>query len=241
MKNIKINELLKGTCIIALYYLLSTIYAIPFTFFLTENNTGIINLLFTLSLTITFCIIYHKTLINDFKDLKNNYKQNIKIGIKYWIRGIFIMYASSYLLSLFNIGITQNEEANRTFLQSFPIIELVSAVILAPLIEELVFRRSLKNFTTNIYLYSITTGIIFGFIHIVTSLSNPLSLLYIIPYSAVGISLGFSYYKTNNIYTSMFIHSLHNFITIIALILVGGIIWKKKLEKINSKHYPTQL
>ena len=222
MKNIiNITELLKGMCIIGLYYLLATIYAIPFTFFINENNQGLINLLYSLALTFTFSLIYIKDLIKDFKNFKKEY---LKIAFNYWLKGLFIMITSSIILNLFHLGLTTNEEVNRSLINSYPITEIISAVLIAPLMEELVFRRSLKKFTNNIHIYAFTTGLIFGFIHIISSLSNPLSLLFLIPYSAMGIAFGYAYFKTDNIYTTISAHSFHNLITIIELIIVGGIL-----------------
>ena len=106
-----------------------------------------------------------------------------------------------------------------------PLIEEICAIILAPIIEELVFRRSLIKFTSNKHIYALTTGLIFGFIHItssINSINDLIMLLYIIPYSSVGIALGYAYKKTNNIYGTLIMHSIHNAIAILELIIIGG-------------------
>ena len=237
MKNIiNITELLKGMCIIGLYYLLAILYTIPFTFISDKMNLGLINLLHSLLMVMTFVLIYHKDLIKDFKDYKKNFKSCFKIGFNYWFKGLFIMVASSFFLSLFNLGLTTNEEANRSLIFAYPLFEIPEAVIIAPLLEELVFRRSLKKFTTNIHIYAFTTGIIFGGIHIISSLTNPINLLFLIPYSAMGVAFGYAYFKTNNIYTTISVHSMHNLITIIEYFILGGLLWPKKLDHINLKN-----
>lgn len=221
MKNIiNITELLKGMCIIGLYYLLSNVYAIPFTFFINENNRGYLTLIYSFLLALTFFLIYIKDIIKNIKGFKKDY---FKIGLNYWLKGLFIMVSSSLVLNFFNLGISNNEAANRALINMYPIPEIISGIIIAPVLEELVFRRSLKKFTTNIHLYAFTTGIIFGLIHVISSLSNPINILFLIPYSAMGIAFGYAYFKTDNILTTMSIHSFHNTLTLISLFLLGGI------------------
>lgn len=227
--NINVIELVKGLFIICLYFLASAILSLPFLFLYKHNiiNEQLANILLYLSLAILFSIIYIKDLIKDFNSFKKDYKKILKITLNYWIKGLFIMLASSYIIGIFNISPNINQEANASLLREMPIVETICAVIFAPIIEELVFRRGLKKFTNNKHIYAYTTGLIFGFVHIISSLNgiNDLPmLLYLIPYSSVGIALGYAYHQTNNIYGTITIHSLHNAITIIEMIILGGLI-----------------
>lgn len=224
-KIINIKELIKGILIIGLYFTLPSLINIPFIFLAKKFNlnNGIMTFLLYLILAITFCLIYKKTLINDLKTFKLNYKKYLKKSFNYWLKGLFIMIASSLIISIFNIDTNTNQAANISLLKQYPIVEIICATTFAPLIEELVFRRSLKNFTNNKNLYAFTTGLFFGFLHIMSSLSNPLMLIYLIPYSALGIAFGYIYKETDNIYSSLTIHSLHNTISIIELLLIGGL------------------
>ena len=67
-----------------------------------------------------------------------------------------------------------------------------------------------KKMTNNIKLFSIITGVLFGFVHVISSLSNPVMILLTIPYSAVGISLGYAFRETDNIFASISMHMIHN-------------------------------
>ena len=144
------------------------------------------------------------------------------MGFNYWIKGLFVMMVSSFIFNIIGIGTSVNQEQNLELLKNMPLYELISAIILAPILEELVFRRSLKYAFKNNYIYAYTVGLIFGFIHITTSLSSPIMLLLIIPYSAMGIAFGFTYKKTNNIYSTITIHMIHNAISL-GLAMLGGI------------------
>ena len=219
-KNINIKELLKGLLIICSYFLISDILATPFLF-LYKNN--IINEA-TLYILVYLLI---KDLIKDFNDFKKNYKMILKTTINYWIKGLFIMIVSSYIIELINLPINTNQEANADLLASLPLVEALIAVLFAPIYEELIFRKSLFKFTENKHLYAITTGLIFALIHITSSITSPqdlIMLIHLIPYISVGIAFGYAYKKTNNIFGTITVHSIHNAITLIEMIILGGLL-----------------
>lgn len=53
-------------------------------------------------------------------------------------------------------------------------------------------------------------------------------LVYLIPYSALGIAFAYAYKKTDNIYGVILIHGLHNAISLLEIIILGGLLWQKK-------------
>lgn len=227
--NINTNELIKGILIICSYFLLTNIFAIPFIFLYKHKiiNEELFMILTYLSLAIFYIIIYRKNLISDLSNFKKNHKSILKTTIKYWLIGLAIMLVSSFIIGLFPINTNTNQETNIMLLKEMPIFEILLACILAPITEELVFRRSLKNFTDNDHLYALSTGITFGLIHILSSISNPndyLMYIYLIPYSSVGIAFGYAYKKTNNIYGTIIVHSIHNLIALLEIIILGGLL-----------------
>lgn len=228
-KTINIVELIKGILIIFSYFLVGSIISIPFSFLIKENKLSLelANLLLYLFLTIFFVLIYHKDIKKDLKDFKNNYKNILKITLNFWIKGLFIMLVSSFIIGMFNISENANQEANIELLKQMPIVEIICATIFAPITEELVFRRSLKNFTTNKHIFALTTGIIFGFVHVTSSLdslSSLIMLVYLVPYSSLGVAFGYAYKETDNIFGTICIHAMHNAISLLELIILGGLL-----------------
>ncbi len=227
MKTLNIKETIKGVIIIGLYFILPSILYSPLLFLV---NKGIINkviayLLLYIILTTFFMIIYHKDLIKDFKLFIKDKKNIMKVSYDCWLKGLAAMYISSIIITALNLAPNVNQEANLEILNKYPLLEFAFACILAPIMEELVFRRSLKKATNDTKLYAITTGILFGLIHVTSSLSQGLSMLvYLIPYSALGIAFGFAYSKTNNIYGTIIAHATHNFIALILSLLFGGLV-----------------
>ena len=92
--------------------------------------------------------------------------------------------------------------------------------------EELVFRLGFKDIIPKKWLFIITSGLVFGALHVVFSATSIYEFLYLMPYCSLGISFGFIYEKTNNIYISFLIHFIHNAITaIITFLMAGVILW----------------
>lgn len=219
------KEFIKGILVICSYFLIQVIYCMPFSYLLIQNkiSESTVYLFVFTGMVITYIIYYRKSLLNDLKDLRKNYKTILKTTIKYWLIGFGLMILSSLILTSLNIGTATNQEQNISLFKSAPIIQAIIAILLAPIIEELVFRRSFKNFTNNKHLFAITTGLIFGGIHVLSSLTSLKDLpmiLHIIPYSTVGIAFGYAYKKHNNILGTMLIHALHNIIAIIEIFMI---------------------
>lgn len=232
MKKLQINpkELLKSIGIICLYFLLqlvlSLIYILLTELKILPYSECIGNFFIYLVLVTIISLIYIKTLIKDFKDFKKNYKTILKTTLNYWLKGLFISYGGSILITMLKLPEVTNQQAIIELIKENFILASIMTIILAPITEELFFRRGLKKFTNNKHLYAITSGLIFGGLHIITSihgLSDLPMLLYIIPYSSLGIAFAYSYFKTDNIYGTICVHSIHNAITtILVLITLGG-------------------
>ena len=155
-------------------------------------------------------------IIKDFKYLKEkwfdfikNFKKYFSISAKNWFAGFLIMIISNVIISHFVTNIGQNESSVQTLIAKLPILAFTMTTILAPFVEEMVFRKELQNCVDNKTLYMILSGLIFGFVH--TSIStNILELLLIIPYGALGFMFAKTINETDNIYSTILMHMLHN-------------------------------
>ena len=98
-----------------------------------------------------------------------------------------------------------------------PITNMITMIIIGPLLEEITFRASFKNAFSKWYPFALTTGFLFGLAHIAEY--TLLEFLFIIPYGALGFFFAKAFYETDNIYTSYIAHFFHNFLCIILIIL----------------------
>ena len=122
---------------------------------------------------------------------------------------------SNYIIQNFTGStISGNESSIRKLIETAPIYMIYSTIIYAPIVEEIIFRKSVKNVFNNKYLFIIISGVIFGVLHI-SDFYNINEILLGIPYIIMGLDLAYIYLRTNNIYTTILFHSFHNFILLL--------------------------
>lgn len=227
---IRIKEIIKFILIFLLYLLYSDIIIIILTKLgvnikVLPNNLKIaIMFLINLSLMIMLFIFYSKSIKENLKDLKLNFKSYIKDNFKYYVIGLLIMIISNIIISFFVEGNSTNETLIREYINIMPIYMIFSSCIYAPFTEEMVFRKSLRNCFNNKVLYILLSGLIFGSMHLLSA-SNLVELVFLIPYSSLGCVFAYMYYKTNNIFVPMTFHMVHNTIIVInylLMLIIGG-------------------
>ncbi len=227
---IKIKEIIKFILIFLLYLLYSDIIIIILTKLgvnikaLPNNLKITIMFLINLSLMIMLFIFYSKSIKENLKDLKLNFKSYIKDNFKYYVIGLLIMIISNIIISFFVEGNSTNETLIREYINIMPIYMIFSSCIYAPFTEEMVFRKSLRNCFNNKVLYILLSGLIFGSMHLLSA-SNLIELVFLIPYSSLGCVFAYMYYKTNNIFVPMTFHMVHNTIIVInylLMLIIGG-------------------
>lgn len=167
-----------------------------------------------LFMTILF-FIYRKDIIREFNDFKTNGKSYFLFGFKIWIFSLIGMIIVNNLIYKIYYKQATNEMLVEDYLTKFPLYMLFSSCIYAPFVEEIIYRKSIKNIFDNTFVFVLVSGLVFGAIHTVGYLDNILELLYILPYGLVGAAFAYIYSKTDNIFTTVSLHALHNFITVI--------------------------
>ena len=171
-------------------------------------------------LLVLLFFIYKKELIKEFKIFKNKLSDNIDIGFTYWMIGLVGMMISNILImTIFKSGGANNEQAVQNMINIAPLLMIIDAGIIAPIIEEILFRKTFKNVIKSKLTFILIAGIFFGYLH-VASATTLSQFIYIIPYSSLGISLAMMYAKTDTVFTSICMHALHNTILTLFSILI---------------------
>ena len=90
-------------------------------------------------------------------DLKNFTKDifgNLETSFKYYILGFISMVVSNLILIFVTNGsIAGNEEAVRDMIDKVPLYMAFSTILYAPLTEEIIFRKCIKDVVSNKWLY----------------------------------------------------------------------------------------
>lgn len=189
-------------------------------------------------LLISIGLILIKDIIYDFGRLSYQGKK----VIKYALVGLLLIYAVNYLLNAINsfagiAGSSENQSIIENLIRNCSDFELflycIVLVICAPLVEELIFRKSffqiLKRFNLSKTKKIIISGVLFGILHVLSAIitfivnQNPImeiviELIYSLPYIGTGFVLSFIYAETDeNVVTPLIAHMLNNAISCIAM------------------------
>lgn len=220
-KNKKILRIVLCIFVILSMFIIPSLLQNLLNSFFDVNNEMLSTVISSALYTILMVLIYLKEIKEEFIIFKNNLKSNLNTGFKYWTLGLLLMIVSNVVITLiiFKGNIAANESLIREEMMLHPILTLVSAVLLAPIMEEIIFRKSLDKIFKNPLTYIILSGILFGFVHTIADLSSPLNLLYIIPYGSLGAMFALMNFKTKTIFTSMIMHMVHNLFVCSILLL----------------------
>lgn len=206
-----------GLAIIFLYFILCNIEGLPFALFkvniaIVPTSIKILYIsIYEIFMIALFALIFNKELVTQAKDMKKNHKKYYSKYFKYYLICLAIMVVSNAIIMfLFNKGMANNEELVRQSFKISPIYMYFSSIIFAPFIEELVFRFCIKKVISYKYLFVLVSGLVFAYVHISGYIKSPSDLLYLIPYGSLGLAFSYIYYKTNNIFTTMGLHFMHN-------------------------------
>lgn len=172
---------------------------------------------------ISLVFIYRKELKEDFKDFKENGSGYIFKYAPLYLLGVILMgITNALLVKVTGMEMSTNEQNVRTLIKYYPIYMSFSSVIYAPIVEELIFRKSIKNLFNDNVLFVLMSGLIFGLIHVVGTGNEGINeILMGIPYIIMGLDFAYIYAKTKNIFTTMTLHSIHN-LTLLIIQFIGG-------------------
>lgn len=186
------------------------------------------NVLIELILFVVVMLLYNKEFKKDYKIFKLNFKDNIIKIISYFALFMGLKIGTALISSIlsfalnFTLGESENQEAVMKLVSAEPLLMIINTCILAPFVEEGIFRLSIRKVFSNKYLFILVSGLFFGMMHIFpTDLPTSLALIYSITYVAMGFYLAYIYTETENIWFVIFIHALNNlFSMIISLALL---------------------
>lgn len=190
-----------------------------------EINSFIINFQFVLDLLVLPVLIFlaRDLIRNDFFKISS---------LKQYATTVLI-FAGAMLIVNITVGVlytlisgvetTENQEAIVQILDNNILYTFFTVNIFAPIVEELVFRGALYNILlkSNGKIMAIfLSSSIFGFLHVFSSIAsqNYMEIFAGFAYVAIGLVLGYAYYKTNNILICIGIHFVNNFASFLSMI-----------------------
>ncbi len=166
-------------------------------------------------------ILYHKELINNLKVFLKNIRIYFPFIIKRYFTMLGIMLIVAIPVVLINSGrVSGNQEVINMMFKKVPVVTLLLSCFYAPLTEETIFRLSLSKLFKNKTLFIIISGVLFGVLHVVNNITSFNELLYVLQYATLGICLAKAYSDSNNIFVSISMHFIQNFLAAILVLLL---------------------
>ncbi len=215
-KNTRLKNILKGIFVILLYFFVSLFKELPLLLMglhydsLSIFGKEFYSILIEVLLILAIFFIFKDEFKRAFTDLKKNHLKYFTSNFKYYIAGVIIMMMANSLILILGGNSSDNETAIRSQFDMYPIFTFISAVFLAPILEESVFRLSFRNIFKNNILFILASGFIFGGLHLTGMFDSNLFFLYLVAYSAMGVAFAYMLAKTNNIFVTMGFHFMHN-------------------------------
>ncbi|MFQ6792017.1 CPBP family intramembrane glutamic endopeptidase [Thomasclavelia sp.] len=240
IETIKLNNRQKAIGVIILFpwYLyfapkiinfLLNLYLVYFGSNIDINGLNVIyNLVVGIVVAIPLFLVFKNFIYENFRVFKNNLTENI-----IWVVtiGLLVSYGLSFVGEMIQNLLLQTSDSEATnqvlveaLVQSNFALMFIQTVIIAPFVEEMLFRGLIFNSLRqkNIILAHIVSAFLFGLLHVYSYiLAGDMSeWIKLIPYMTVGFSLSFAYEKRQTIFAPILLHSLKNCIAVLLLALM---------------------
>lgn len=185
-----------------------------------------LNLIMDLGLLIIVGLILKDDISQQIKDYPKQLSSNLFQGL---LVGPLSIYALSILGGLITLLLggtssSQNQALINVLIQSKPFVMIITTVIIAPILEELVFRGIVFSwlYEYNRFFAHIATAFVFAFVHIMIALfsGNMSEWIQIFSYFFMALPLSYLYEKTNNIFVPISTHMTSNLLSVIVLFFV---------------------
>ena len=221
------KAIIKAIVIFLIFWYSSYIQYIPIYLFkldvkhLSNAMHVILSTFSSIVVFVIFFFIYRKDLKHDFKIFRKKRSEYMDIGLKWWGIGLFVMFIINFILTYaLKAGGANNEQAVQSMIKTLPWLMLIDAGFIAPFNEEIVFRKTLKDVFKNKWIFVGLSFLLFGGAHVISSAKIITDYLYLIPYGVLGGAFAMAYYETDNIFTSISLHMIHNIILILLSIIM---------------------
>lgn len=188
--------------------------------------------LYQLLIYVILILLLLKFLIKDlkydfkrFKLIKNQWVVIIAVGYLYVLIGNYLSnFISQILSSALSIPISEsvNQMSIVRMLNSNGLVFIViSAVFVGPIVEELIFRKSIFGLIKNPTIALIVSSLIFGAIHLTAETSLAVALINGVSYFTMGAIFGYIYLKNKkNIMAPIAVHIVVNLVSVVASIFL---------------------
>ncbi|EUJ43210.1 CPBP family intramembrane glutamic endopeptidase [Paenilisteria rocourtiae] len=143
--------------------------------------------------------------------------KSVAYAVLGFIALLFGQSISVFIMGLFGItGVSPNTEMLGELARSVPLM-IVFTSILAPILEEIIFRKIIYGGLAsrmNIHVAAVISSVFFGLMH--------MDLTFLLVYVVIGLMLCYIYTKTKRIAVPIVAHMLMNVLAMVGQFMLGG-------------------
>jgi uncharacterized protein len=193
---------------------------------LTQIVMSLINFLIYLLLTPILIYMLKVDIIDDFKEFKVDKVQAFnQVIIAYFfliVGNVLSNYLSTFIGGLLGIepSISVNQQTIESALRSNGIVLMIlSAVILGPIVEELIFRKAIFGLIRKNSVALVVSSLVFGLIHLLNEQTFGELIVNGLSYFIMGLVFGYIYIRNNrNIIVPIIVHIVANLISVLFIL-----------------------
>lgn len=183
------------------------------------------NLFYDTGMLLVAIFIFRRFLVNEWRNLKGRWVKTILWSLT---AGFVIIYGanivSGIMVQIIEPGSSSaNQNALIMMLDIEPLPILLASIVVAPILEELVFRVAIFKaiYPHSRFFAYLASGGIFGLVHVLDGLmAGDLSqLVYLLPYGLLGMVFCWLYEKKGTLAVPVLVHMSNNFVSMMLTIL----------------------
>lgn len=181
------------------------------------------NLIIYITLFISLTLLLKEELVEDFISLKQIEKKDIFANslVGYFLLVVGSSVGSSITLALGGTGNSENQQIIERVLKSeYGYLMIICVALIGPIVEELIFRKSLfalgDKFKLNRIITIIFSSALFGLIHI----TSGGDFVEVFPYIFMGLAMGISYQMSKTLLVPVIGHVFQNTLSVISIIFL---------------------
>ena len=198
---------------------------------LTSYASSLLNVVIYIILIVPIVWFMRSDLIFDYSLTLSLNKKVFGFVIAGYLYVLFGNIISNLIITFLEFVFSSSyvPSSNQLFIESLlqddgMMFMILGAVVLGPIVEELVFRKAIFGLIPKPSIALIVSSLIFALIHVFSelfTLSFLDMILTTIPYLTMGLVFGFIYLKYNkNIYIPILVHMLTNLISILGILFI---------------------
>lgn len=193
--------------------------------YLTAN--AYLNFVMDLAMLVIVFFILKDMIVEQWKDYFKNIKSHLLYGC---LIGPLAIYGLGMIGGLITVAlgetsVSQNQNMINMMTQSKPILMIITTVVLAPILEEFVFRGIVFGwlYEYNRVLAHLLTAFVFAFVHIMMAIfaGNMAEWLQVFSYFFMALPLSYLYEKSDNIFVPITTHVINNLISILLILFIS--------------------